>query len=89
MEIHYHSTAVAWKIQLLGLHWGDSPPEVWEEALPIGNGRIGAMVFGCTDTERIQLNDDSLWPADLGWDDPYGTPEDLARIRWHSFTVTG
>lgn len=69
--------------------WYNSPPEVWEEALPIGNGRIGAMVFGCTDTERIQLNDDSLWPADLGWDDPYGTPEDLARIRWHSFTVTG
>ena len=61
--------------------WYDKPAEVWEDALPLGNGRIGAMVFGYTDTERIQLNDDSLWPADMGWDDPDGTPEDLARIR--------
>ncbi len=61
--------------------WYDKPSEVWEDALPLGNGRIGAMVFGYTDTERIQLNDDSLWPADLSWDDPDGTPEDLARIR--------
>ena len=61
--------------------WYDRPSEVWEDALPVGNGRIGAMVFGYTDTERIQLNDDSLWPADLGWDDPDGTPGDLARIR--------
>jgi len=61
--------------------WYDQPAKVWEDALPIGNGRIGAMVFGRTDTERIQLNDDSLWPADEWQDDPDGTPEDLARVR--------
>jgi alpha-L-fucosidase 2 len=61
--------------------WYDKPSEVWEDALPVGNGRIGAMVFGYTDTERIQLNDDSLWPADHWQDDPEGTPEDLAHIR--------
>jgi alpha-L-fucosidase 2 len=61
--------------------WYDRPAEVWEDALPLGNGRIGAMVFGYTGTERIQLNDDSLWPADTGWDDPGGTPADLERIR--------
>ena len=61
--------------------WYNKPSEVWEDALPVGNGRIGAMVFGYTDTERIQLNDDSLWPADHWQDDPEGTPEDLARIR--------
>ena len=61
--------------------WYNKPSEVWEDALPVGNGRIGAMVFGYTDTERIQLNDDSLWPADHWQDDPAGTPEDLERIR--------
>lgn len=42
--------------------------EIWEEALPVGNGRIGAMVFGNIKTERIALNEDSLWsgyPKDL------------------------
>ena len=39
----------------------DTPAEVWEEALPMGNGRLGAMVYGHTAVERIQLNEDSLW----------------------------
>ena len=33
----------------------------WFDALPLGNGRLGAMVYGHTAVERIQLNDDSLW----------------------------
>lgn len=33
----------------------------WNEALPIGNGFLGAMVFGKTGTERIQVNEDSVW----------------------------
>ena len=37
--------------------WFDKPAAYWEEALPIGNGRIGAMVFGGTDVEEIQLNE--------------------------------
>ncbi len=61
--------------------WYSTPSVIWEDALPIGNGRIGAMVFGLTDTERIQLNDDSLWPADQWQDSPAGTPADLAYIR--------
>ena len=63
------------------LLWYKEAAAVWEEALPLGNGRIGAMVFGDPHTERIQLNDDSLWPNDLGWDHPSGTPDDLAQIR--------
>ena len=35
--------------------------EKWTEALPIGNGRLGAMVFGGTNSERIQVNEDSVW----------------------------
>ena len=42
--------------------WYDRPATNWEkEALPIGNGRLGGMVFGGTDTEHVQFNEDSLW----------------------------
>ncbi|MCL2573608.1 MAG: glycoside hydrolase family 95 protein [Defluviitaleaceae bacterium] len=43
--------------------WYKQPANLrsWNEALPIGNGRLGAMVFGGTMIERIQLNEDSLW----------------------------
>ena len=37
------------------------PAAHWVEALPLGNGRIGAMVFGRTDEELISLNEDTLW----------------------------
>jgi len=39
----------------------DRPAEKWEEALPLGNGRLGAMIFGSPDREKIQLNEDSIW----------------------------
>lgn len=61
--------------------WYDGPASEWEEALPLGNGRLGIMVFGDPEKGRIQLNDDSLWPGDQGWDEPEGNPEDLKRIR--------
>lgn len=41
--------------------WYDKPAEIWEEALPLGNGRLGAMVFGSISREHIQLNEDSVW----------------------------
>jgi alpha-L-fucosidase 2 len=41
--------------------WYKNPAQEWVEALPIGNGRLGAMVFGGTETERIQLNEESVW----------------------------
>ena len=61
--------------------WYESEAEKWDQALPIGNGRIGAMIFGDPVNERIQLNDDSLWPNDLGWGEPDGNREDLELIR--------
>jgi alpha-L-fucosidase 2 len=42
------------------LHY-DAPAKAWTEALPIGNGRIGAMVFGGVDEELLQLNEATLW----------------------------
>ncbi len=41
--------------------WYDKPSETWTDALPIGNGRLGAMIFGGIGEERIQLNEDTLW----------------------------
>ena len=61
--------------------WYSTPASEWEDALPLGNGRLGVMVFGDPKKERIQLNDDSLWPENLGWEHPQGTPNDLKEIR--------
>jgi alpha-L-fucosidase 2 len=41
--------------------WYREPAVAWTEALPIGNGRLGAMVFGGAASERLQLNEDTLW----------------------------
>ncbi len=43
----------------------DQPAKTWNDALPVGNGRLGAMVFGAPTHERIQLNEDSVWAAEL------------------------
>lgn len=41
--------------------WYKQPATVWEEALPVGNGRLGAMVFGDPVNERLQINEESIW----------------------------
>jgi len=41
--------------------WYTQPATTWTEALPVGNGRLGAMVFGGVATEHLQLNEDTLW----------------------------
>lgn len=41
--------------------WYSKPAEAWVEALPVGNSRMGAMVFGGIDRERIQLNEETFW----------------------------
>lgn len=41
--------------------WYNKPAGQWTDALPVGNGRLGAMVFGGVERERIQLNEDTLW----------------------------
>src|SRR6185369_15935143 len=43
------------------LLWFDKPAVEWTDALPIGNGRLGAMVFGGTASEQFQLNEDTLY----------------------------
>src|SRR5262245_14519646 len=41
--------------------WYETPAREWTEALPVGNGRLGAMVFGGVPRERLQLNEETLW----------------------------
>ncbi|MCM1521595.1 MAG: glycoside hydrolase N-terminal domain-containing protein [Muribaculaceae bacterium] len=41
--------------------WYDAPAQEWVEALPLGNSRLGAMVYGGTSTEEIQLNEETMW----------------------------
>lgn len=50
----------------------DRPAAKWEEALPVGNGRLGAMVFGGAAAERLQFNEDTLW---TGRPHDYTNPE--------------
>ena len=50
------------------LLWYNSPAKKWDEALPVGNGRLGAMVFGKNGEERIQLNEETYWSGG-----PYST----------------
>jgi alpha-L-fucosidase 2 len=61
--------------------WYGRPAGSWVEALPVGNGRLGAMMFGGIGRERLQLNEDTLWsggPAD--WNNPEAL-EVLPRVR--------
>lgn len=44
-----------------GKLWYDKPAGKWVEALPVGNGRLGAMVFGGVEKEHLQFNEDTLW----------------------------
>ena len=51
--------------------WFKKPAAQWTDALPIGNGRLGAMVFGGAKEERLQLNEDTLWSgAPRQWNNP-------------------
>jgi alpha-L-fucosidase 2 len=41
--------------------WYNKPAEKWTDALPIGNGRIGAMIFGDVKIDHLQFNEETLW----------------------------
>jgi alpha-L-fucosidase 2 len=57
--------------------WYSRPARAWEEALPLGNGKTGAMVFGRVKQERYQLNDNTLWS---GYPDPGNNPNGPAVL---------
>ena len=61
--------------------WYRRPAQKWTEALPVGNGRLGAMVFGGTAKERIQLNEDTLWAGPPVPEDRLGAYKHIAEAR--------
>src|SRR2546425_10174723 len=60
------------------LLWYRQPATKWTEALPIGNGRLGAMVFGGVASERIQLNEDTIWAGEKR---DRNNPEGAAKLK--------
>lgn len=61
--------------------WYEQPATEWTEALPIGNGRLGAMVFGGVAQERIQFNEETLWTGEPRAYHREGASNYLSRIR--------
>ncbi len=65
--------------------WFDEPAANWEEALPVGNGRLGAMVYGKSGEEKIQFNEETYWTGG-----PYSTVvkggyKELPKIQKYIF----
>lgn len=60
---------------------GDAEGKGWDEALPIGNGHMAAMVFGGTRFERLQLNEESIWSYSTVTNTNFATPEDIKEIQ--------
>ena len=61
--------------------WYDQPAKQWVEALPVGNGRLGAMVFGDPANEVIQLNENTLWAGQPNRNDNPDAREALPEVR--------
>ncbi|MBP6758378.1 MAG: glycoside hydrolase family 95 protein [Flavobacterium sp.] len=62
--------------------WYDQPSgDIWENALPIGNGRLGGMIYGNVDKEIIQLNEHTLWSGSPNRNDNPDALEALPEIR--------
>lgn len=63
--------------------WYDTPAESWKQALPLGNGRLGAMVFGGAEEETICLNEDTFWsgyPRPLNCDSKEDTFHEIRQM---------
>ncbi len=69
----------------------DAPAQVWTEALPLGNGRLGAMVYGGVAKELVPINEDTIWSGGPGANITGGlSPETAMRkpTREHSRSTT-
>ena len=61
--------------------WYDKPATEWTEALPLGNGRLGAMVYGTASKEHLQLNEESLWAGEPTDVYPGGFSENVRQLQ--------
>ena len=61
--------------------WYNKPATDWNEALPLGNGRLGAMVFGVPSVEHLQLNEETIWAGSPNNNAHEVAPEVLQEVR--------
>ena len=61
--------------------WYDTPASQWTDALPLGNGRLGAMIFGTPAQERIQINEETIWGGGPHNNVNYAAKDGLEQIR--------
>ncbi len=61
--------------------WFNKPAETWNDALPVGNGKLGAMIFGGIENERLQLNEESVWTGGPRWDANPDALKNLPQVR--------
>ncbi|MBO5626768.1 MAG: glycoside hydrolase N-terminal domain-containing protein, partial [Prevotella sp.] len=61
--------------------WYDRPAMTWTQALPIGNGTMGGMVFGTPAVERIQLNEETIWAGQPNQVCNPAAKENLPKVR--------
>lgn len=61
--------------------WYNQPASLWEEALPLGNGTTGAMVFGGLSKDRFQINDNTLWSGEPDAGNNPNGPQILPQVR--------
>lgn len=90
-RIYFFTVTACLVVAALGAHaakskaslalWYEKPATKWVEALPVGNGYMGAMVFGGVDKERIQFNEGTLWQGHPQDYSHVGAAESLAEIR--------
>src|SRR3989442_4345910 len=70
--------------------WYRAAAPQWDHALPLGNGRIGAMLFGSVSRERIQLNEETLWmgsPRDRDNPDALAALPEVRRLLFAGMPV--
>ena len=61
--------------------WFNQPADNWNEALPVGNGRLGAMIFGGIEKEQLELNEESVWTGEPRWDANPDALKNLPEVR--------
>ena len=64
-----------------GMLWYDAPAQKWVEALPVGNGRLGAMVFGSPTNDHFQLNENTVWSGQRHTNPKPEMRENLPAVR--------
>lgn len=61
--------------------WYDRPAEEWTEALPLGNGKIGGMIYGGIHEERIGLNEETVWSGKPHFDASPGVLQTINQVK--------